>query len=53
MTQSTRKAKADGFTTFCLRQSTKRRLDSLKPFESMSYDEFAQHLADIYEEHED
>lgn len=43
---------ADQFTTLCLRRGTKERLESLKPFESMSYDEFAQHLADVFEEHE-
>jgi hypothetical protein len=40
---------ADGFTTFCIRRSTKARLESLKPYDSMSWDEFAGELGDVYE----
>lgn len=36
-------------TTVGLSRSTKSRLDELKPYESMSYDEFLAELADHYE----
>jgi len=36
-------------TTVGLNKSTKRRLDSLKPYDTMSYDEFVSELADVYE----
>ena len=42
----------DEFTTLCVRRSTKDRLNSLKPFDSMSWDEFTRELADNYEKEE-
>jgi hypothetical protein len=38
-----------GRTTVGLSRSTKTRLDELKPYDSMSYDEFLAELADAYE----
>lgn len=49
VTMST-KQDSDGFTTLCLRRGVKSRLESLKPYESMSWTEFADELADTYEE---
>lgn len=37
------------FTTLCVRPSTKERLEDLRPFDSMSWDEFVVELADRYE----
>lgn len=37
------------FTTVCIRRGTKNRLEALMPYESMSWDEFADVLADTYE----
>lgn len=36
-------------TTVGLKQSTKRRLEALKPYDSMSYDELLSEMADVYE----
>lgn len=41
---------SDSFSTLPLRRRTKERLESLKPFESLSWTEFAEELADAYEE---
>jgi hypothetical protein len=38
-----------GYTTVTVTRDTHRRLDDLKPYESMSYDEFLSELADDYE----
>lgn len=43
----------DRFTTLPVRESTKARLESLRPFQSMSWTEFAEVLADAYEEQGD
>ena len=42
-------SKGSNRTTVGLSQSTKNKLESLKPFNSMSYDEFLSELADQYE----
>lgn len=39
-------------TSIGCRRSTVQRLEEIRPFESMSWNEFLQHLADVYEEHE-
>ncbi len=41
---------SNGFTSLPVRKRTKERLESLKPFDSLSWDEFAEELADTYEE---
>lgn len=50
MIMSTQNSDADGFTTVCVRKSTKRRLESLKPFESLSWTEFMEEMAETYED---
>jgi hypothetical protein len=40
----------DRFTSLPVRESTKERLESLRPFRSMSWSEFAEVLADAYED---
>ena len=37
-------------TTLSLRRNVKSRLESLKPYDSMSWTEFVEELADVYEE---
>lgn len=39
-------------TSLGLREKTRQRLETLKPYESISWDEFLNELADTYEEHE-
>jgi len=39
----------DPFTSLGVRESTAGRLDDLKPYESMSWDEWVNELADVYE----
>jgi len=39
----------DPFTSLGARQSTVERLREIKPYESMSWDEFLSELADAYE----
>lgn len=39
-------------TSIGLRRSTYQRLDDLRPFDSMAWDEYLSHLADVYEEHQ-
>lgn len=41
----------DGFTTLPVRKSQKRRLEDLKPYDSLSWGEFVGVLADNYEKH--
>lgn len=38
------------YTTVTLNRGIKSRLESLKPYDSMSWSEFAEELADVYEE---
>ena len=40
---------AESDTTVRVTRPVKKRLDRLKPYESMSYDEFLSELADHYE----
>lgn len=40
---------ADPFTSIGVRRSTADRLGELKPYESMSWDEFVRELASAYE----
>ena len=40
---------AQEYTTLNVRRRTHRRLEALKPYDSMSYDEFLGELADAYE----
>lgn len=43
-------AKADNeFTTVSLRRGTVERLEDIRPYESISWDEFIGELADAYE----
>lgn len=37
------------FTSICIRRRTKQRLESLRPYESLSWTEFIDELADNYE----
>jgi len=46
------KSADDEFTTLCLRRGVKERLETLKPYESVSWTEFAHELADVYEKNE-
>lgn len=39
-------------TTLSVRRETKSRLESLRPYDSLSWTEFVEKLADIYEERE-
>lgn len=39
-------------TSIGVQRSTKRRLEDVRQWDSLSWDEFLQHLADVYEEHE-
>lgn len=50
MNMPTQPVDEDGYTTVCVRKSTKQRLESLKPFESISWTEFFEELAEGYEE---
>jgi len=43
-------SQADPFTSLGARRSTVERLEDLKPYDSMSWDEFLAELADNYEE---
>lgn len=40
------------YSTLSLRKEAKARLESLKPYDSMSWTEFCKELADVYEESE-
>lgn len=42
-------SQADPFTSLGVRESTADRLRDLKPFDSMSWDEFLAEMADNYE----
>ena len=42
-------SQADPFTSLGVRRSTADRLEKIKPYESMSWDEFLAEMADIYE----
>jgi hypothetical protein len=42
-------SQADPFTSLGVRQSTADRLRDVKPYESMSWDEFLAEMADTYE----
>lgn len=39
-----------GYTTISVHEETRDRVKKLKPFDSMSYNEFLQEMADVYEE---
>lgn len=43
-------SEAKTFTTVSVTEEVRKRLESLKPFSSMSYSEFLSHMADHYEE---
>lgn len=40
-------------TSIGVQRSTFERLEDVRPWDSLSWDEFLTHLADVYEEHED
>jgi len=42
-------SQGDPFTSLGARQSTVERLRDMKPYDSMSWDEFLVEMADIYE----
>lgn len=46
-------ARTDRFTTLSIKESTKSRLETLRPYSSMSWSEFAEELADVYEENQE
>jgi|GEM_PF-4848628 len=45
-------SQADPFTSLGARRSTVDRLEEVKPYESMSWDEFLAEMADVYENHQ-
>jgi len=49
MTRGQQSGGQSEFTTLCIRKSTKDRLESIKPFESLSWDEFIENMADSYD----
>lgn len=40
------------YTSLCVQRSVKSRLESLKPFDSLSWNDFLDELADVYEENQ-
>lgn len=42
-------SQTDPFTSLGVRRSTAERLGEIKPYDSMSWDEFLAEMADIYE----
>jgi len=42
-------SQTDPFTSLGVRRSTADRLEEIKPYESMSWDEFLAEMADTYE----
>lgn len=42
-------SQADPFTSLGARRSTVERLEKIKPYDSMSWDEFLAEMADVYE----